>query len=651
MDEYARRTVLANRQADKVMHGLAHLAVAALAFPRADDLGDDTYVGRVSVDQVDGAVREACRRSSERVAGTAEADPLSDAPQLEEVWRAWLRRPEATATKDGRAGEATTRGIVGKALRFLADQGFLVPVGQDGRLPHHAALPGAGARAGRRSGRSTSCSRWACSRWRGPTACGVPRVFELCRVRLFSVGPPGARYQDVCLDLRGVGAPVPAAARQADLLRPGRPGRRAAPTVARLGAVPGERRRQVRAAQAGVLGAAAGPSAGGGHDEHRCAGEVRARRGRRPRGAASGCTPPPGRLVVTGKVSEWPRPRRVRRRGPPGRRLVLVPAGARVRARRPAVHARRPPGHAGLVQGPAARGSTARTRRASSCGDRAPGVDAPPRRPRPRPGAVPLPAGHERRGRRGGRGVLVRQRRGVRRLPPARRARPRGAADPRRPRGRVRAEDRPAGRPRDRARLRGGRARTAGAAAGGGAGGRGGAGRRGRGPPGRRRAVRRDRRAQGRRGRAPGHRRRARRRGEGGGDRGGRGGTAAAGDHDGAAAAGRRAERGRGRAGGGRGDEHAGHRAGAGGRLAGRRAGVRAPAGDGRGPAVAPGGRRRAGTRPARAPRAAGGRRGVGGGAARDRRRRRGGCRGSGGRGGAPRGNARPRPGSSSWKG
>ncbi|NIB33256.1 hypothetical protein HBB16_18320 [Pseudonocardia sp. MCCB 268] len=39
----------------------------------------------------------------------------------------WLRRPEATATKDGRAGESTTRGIVGKALRFLADQGFPGP--------------------------------------------------------------------------------------------------------------------------------------------------------------------------------------------------------------------------------------------------------------------------------------------------------------------------------------------------------------------------------------------------------------------------------------------------------------------------------------------------------------------------------------------
>lgn len=130
MDEYARRTVLQNRQADKMLHGLAHLAVAALAFPRPDDLGDDSYVGRVSVDQVDGAVREACRVLAERTRG--EPDPESDAPQLEAAWRAWLRRPETTATKDGRAGEATTRGIVGKALRFLADQGFLVAVGTEG---------------------------------------------------------------------------------------------------------------------------------------------------------------------------------------------------------------------------------------------------------------------------------------------------------------------------------------------------------------------------------------------------------------------------------------------------------------------------------------------------------------------------------------
>ncbi|TQM36453.1 hypothetical protein [Pseudonocardia cypriaca] len=44
-------------------------------------------------------------------------------------------------------------------------------------------------------------------------------MYELSRVRLFSVGPPGARYQDVTLDLRGVGAGVQAA-QQADLFAP-----------------------------------------------------------------------------------------------------------------------------------------------------------------------------------------------------------------------------------------------------------------------------------------------------------------------------------------------------------------------------------------------------------------------------------------------
>lgn len=133
MDEYARRTALQNRQADKVLHGLAQLAVAALAFPRPDDLGNDSYVGRVSVELVDGAVREACRVLEERVSGSVGGgDPLSEAPELERVWRMYLRRPAAAATKDGRVASDTTRGIAARALRFLAEQGFLVAVGDSG---------------------------------------------------------------------------------------------------------------------------------------------------------------------------------------------------------------------------------------------------------------------------------------------------------------------------------------------------------------------------------------------------------------------------------------------------------------------------------------------------------------------------------------
>ena len=51
MDEYARRAAFRDRRdVEKTLHGLIHLAVAALAFPRPDDLANDTYVGRVSVE-------------------------------------------------------------------------------------------------------------------------------------------------------------------------------------------------------------------------------------------------------------------------------------------------------------------------------------------------------------------------------------------------------------------------------------------------------------------------------------------------------------------------------------------------------------------------------------------------------------------------
>ncbi|OZM72510.1 hypothetical protein CFN78_15380 [Amycolatopsis antarctica] len=130
MDSYARQSkIRERRETEKVLHGLVHLAVAALGYPRPDDLANDTYIGRVSVEQVDGVVREACRILDERAARAEEnSDPLSDTPELEQAWRAYARRPAAAATKDGRLSSDTTRGMVSRALRFLAEQGFLVQV-------------------------------------------------------------------------------------------------------------------------------------------------------------------------------------------------------------------------------------------------------------------------------------------------------------------------------------------------------------------------------------------------------------------------------------------------------------------------------------------------------------------------------------------
>ncbi|MFD4791256.1 hypothetical protein ACFWN1_30285 [Streptomyces sp. NPDC058459] len=130
MGDYARRT--AADSADRFLHGLAHLSVAALAFPRPEDLADDSYIGRVTVNGVDAFVRQACRRLEERAARSGEnTDPVTDAPGLEAAWRIWARRSATGATKDARRPAASTTGIVAKALGFLTDSGFLQRTGDD----------------------------------------------------------------------------------------------------------------------------------------------------------------------------------------------------------------------------------------------------------------------------------------------------------------------------------------------------------------------------------------------------------------------------------------------------------------------------------------------------------------------------------------
>ncbi|WP_436788144.1 hypothetical protein [Yinghuangia sp. YIM S10712] len=130
MSDYARRA--STESTDRFLHGLAHLAIAALAFPRADDLAEDSYVGRISVHGVDAFVRQACRRLEERAEQTGEnSDPATDAPGLEAAWRVYARRSATGATKDARRLSASTTGIVGKAVAFLVDSGFLQRVSDD----------------------------------------------------------------------------------------------------------------------------------------------------------------------------------------------------------------------------------------------------------------------------------------------------------------------------------------------------------------------------------------------------------------------------------------------------------------------------------------------------------------------------------------
>ncbi|MHC5702106.1 hypothetical protein OTC26_011725 [Streptomyces tirandamycinicus] len=130
MGDYARRA--SADSADRFLHGLAHLAVAALAFPRPEDLADDGYIGRITVNGVDAFVRQACRRLEERAEEQGEnTDPASESPGLEAAWRVYARRSATGATKDARRLAGSTTGIIAKAVAFLTDSGFLQRTGDD----------------------------------------------------------------------------------------------------------------------------------------------------------------------------------------------------------------------------------------------------------------------------------------------------------------------------------------------------------------------------------------------------------------------------------------------------------------------------------------------------------------------------------------
>ncbi|WP_327157775.1 hypothetical protein [Streptomyces tubercidicus] len=132
LEDYAKRARYRGERGDteRVLHGLIHLAIAALAFPRPQDLALDGYIGRVNAGLIDATVRDACRLLKERAAkGEDGTDTPSDTPELEAVWHAYTRRPETSRTKDDRAALNSTRAMVGRALNFLTESGFLTAVG------------------------------------------------------------------------------------------------------------------------------------------------------------------------------------------------------------------------------------------------------------------------------------------------------------------------------------------------------------------------------------------------------------------------------------------------------------------------------------------------------------------------------------------
>ncbi|WUH97773.1 hypothetical protein OHR68_30290 [Spirillospora sp. NBC_00431] len=128
-------TKLVRERTDRPLYLLAHLTIAALAFPSPDNLDDDVFVNRVSVMEVDQQVRTYATAISRRLEGTAtDQHAPADQPGLEPLWRSYLRRnatgklPEA----DG-PPQATTFKLISRAFTHLVDYGFMRKVSDEGK--------------------------------------------------------------------------------------------------------------------------------------------------------------------------------------------------------------------------------------------------------------------------------------------------------------------------------------------------------------------------------------------------------------------------------------------------------------------------------------------------------------------------------------
>ena len=129
--DYAKRTGGEGKAAERVLHALAHLGAATMAFPRPADLSNHTYLGRITVEGVEAFVREAAGRLAEAAANNDASDAVAGEPGLEAAWRAFTRRKQTGSTGDGRRLHSSTTGIISKALTFLAEQGLLVRTGDE----------------------------------------------------------------------------------------------------------------------------------------------------------------------------------------------------------------------------------------------------------------------------------------------------------------------------------------------------------------------------------------------------------------------------------------------------------------------------------------------------------------------------------------
>jgi hypothetical protein len=121
---------LTERYFDRLLDGLAQIAIAATVFPRARDLDEDPDIVRppVTIDEVEVQLRQLCERLSEEARGTTDPAASDEARGLIEAWRVYLRRLDTMETRDSRKAMRATRRVIEYALDRLREFGCFTQV-------------------------------------------------------------------------------------------------------------------------------------------------------------------------------------------------------------------------------------------------------------------------------------------------------------------------------------------------------------------------------------------------------------------------------------------------------------------------------------------------------------------------------------------
>ena len=117
---------------DRLLDGLAQVAIASTVFPRARDLDEDPDIVRapVTVDEVEAQLRQLCERLSDEARGAPDPNAEDERRGLIEAWRVYIQRLETMETRDSRKAMRATRRIIEYSLDRLREFGCFTQVRQ-----------------------------------------------------------------------------------------------------------------------------------------------------------------------------------------------------------------------------------------------------------------------------------------------------------------------------------------------------------------------------------------------------------------------------------------------------------------------------------------------------------------------------------------